>query len=226
LKADRAKLDTYVRAISSASIESASRDEQIAFWINAYNAIVLQAAIDHYPIAGGASQYPSKSLRQVPGVFERTTHRVAGRSLTLDQIEQTVLATFDDPRVFLALGRGAVGSGRLRSEAYSGANIQQQLAQVADECVSHATCAQFDRLANKLRVSSVFSWRQDAFIRAYADKAAPVFANRSPIERAIVAVLSPKFVTIEREALEKNQFSVEFIPFDWTLNDLTGRAGR
>ncbi|HKT79947.1 MAG TPA: DUF547 domain-containing protein [Vicinamibacterales bacterium] len=225
LKSDRGRLDSFVASLASASIDSASRDEQIAFWINAYNAIVLRTVVDHYPIAGRAGQYPPNSIRQIPGAFERTTHRVAGKSLTLDQIEQTALAGFNDPRVFLALGRGAMGSGRLRSEAYSGANLQQQLTEAADECVTRASCAQFDRAAGKLRVSSVFSWRQREFAAAYADKAASAFASRSPIERAIVAIISPKLVSVEKEALEKNQFVVEFLPFDWSLNDLTGRSG-
>jgi hypothetical protein len=226
LKSDRRRLDAFVSAIAAAPIESASRSEQIAFWINAYNALVLRTVIDHYPIAGRASQYPARSIRQIPGAFERTTHRVAGRTLTLDQIEETVLAGFGDPRIFVALGRGAAGSGRLRSEAYSSGSLERQLAEVARECVTRAACAQIDRAADKVRVSSIFSWRQEQFAAAYADKAPRPFASRSPIERAIVAFIEPNLVATERDLLTRNQFVVEFIPFDWTLNDLTGRSGR
>jgi hypothetical protein len=226
LKSDRRRLDAYVSSIASASMDSASRAEQIAFWINAYNALVLRTVIDHYPIAGRASQYPSRSIRQIPGAFERTAHRVAGRTLTLDQIEQTVLEPFKDPRVFLALGRGAIGSGRLRSEAYSAADLERQLADAVRECVTRATCAQIDRAANRVKVSSIFSWRQEPFAAAYAAGAPPVFASRTPIERAIVSLLEPSLVTRERDLVMANQFTIEFIPFDWTLNDLTGRSGR
>ena len=52
---------------------------------------------------------------------------MAGRTLTLDQIEQTILPTFADPRLFFALGRGAVGGGRLRSEAFTAAALERQL---------------------------------------------------------------------------------------------------
>src|SRR5262245_30895302 len=117
LKSDRRRLDAYVIGLGSASIASAPRDAQVAFWLNAYNALVLRTVIDHYPTTRRSSEYPAASIRQVPGAFETTRHQVAGKSLSLDQIEQTVLTGFDDPRIFLALGRGAVGSGRLRSEA-------------------------------------------------------------------------------------------------------------
>ena len=226
LKSDRSRLDRYVNGIASADVAGRPRDEQIAFWINAYNAIALKTVIDNYPIALRSKEYPARSIRQVPGAFERNPHRVAGKSMTLDQIEQTVLADFGDPRVFLALGRGAIGSGRLRSEAFSASALERQLAEVASECATRSQCVDINKQANEVRVSSIFSWRQKEFSAVYADKADKLFASRSPIERAVLALVSPRLLTTEREFLEPNQFKVVYIPFDWSLNDLTGRGGR
>jgi hypothetical protein len=226
LKAERGKLDGFVTQQAAASVDALSREEQIAFWLNAYNALVLKTVVDHYPIAGASSAYPQKSIRQISGAFERLPHRVAGRTLTLDQIEQTVLAGFHDPRVFFAIGRGATGSGRLRSEAFTAARIEEQLADAAAECVTRAQCIRIDREAAKVHVSSIFSWREKEFSAAYADKAPAAFASRSPIERAIIAYVLPKLLPTEKEFLEKNSFQVVYTPFDWTINDLTGRGGR
>jgi hypothetical protein len=226
LKSDRRRLDGYVTSLSTAAIASASRDEQLAFWLNAYNALVLRTVIDHYPTTRRSNEYPASSVRQISGAFEGQRHQVAGKSLTLDQIEQTILPGFNDPRVFLALGRGAVASGRLRSEAYAPETLEQQLAEAAAECTSHAHCVNVDRAGNRVQVSSIFSWRSKEFAAAYDDKAAPAFSTRSPIERAVLALVEPRLTTIERDFLAKNQFKVEFSPFDWTLNDLTGRGGR
>jgi hypothetical protein len=226
LKAERGKLDSFVTLQATAAVDKVSREEQLAFWLNAYNALVLKTIVDRYPIAGGSGAYPAKSIRQIPGAFERLPHRVAGRTLTLDQIEQTVLAGFNDPRVFFALGRGATGSGRLRSEAFTAARIEEQLAETAAECVTRAQCIRIDREAAKVHASSIFSWREKEFTAAYADKAPPAFASRSPIERAIIAYVLPKLLPTEKEFLEKNSFQLVYTPFDWTLNDLTGRGGR
>jgi hypothetical protein len=226
LKSDRGRLDSYVASLATASIDSDPREAQIAFWLNAYNAIVLRTVVDHYPIAARTKEYPPQSIRQIPGAFERLAHRIAGRTLTLDQIEQTVLPAFREPRLFLALGRGAVGSGRLRSEAYTPADLDRQLGEAASECASRATCVQLDLQHNTMQISSVFSWRRDEFAAGYGDKAPAEFANRSPIERAVVAFVAPHLLTAEREFIAKNQFKVEYLPFDWTLNDLTGRGGR
>jgi len=226
LKSDRAKLDGFVNSLAAAAVDKLSRQQQLAFWLNAYNALVLKTVIDHYPIAGRSAEYPAKSIRQIAGAFERLPQRVAGRTITLDEIERTVLAGLNDPRVFFAIGRGATGSGRLRSEAFDASRIEEQLAEAADECPTRAQCVRLERESGKLHASSIFSWREKEFVAAYADKAPAVFASRSPIERAIVAYILPKMLPSEKEYLEKNSFQVVYEPFDWTLNDLTGRGGR
>ena len=49
-----------------------SREQQMAFWLNAYNAFVLQTVIDHYPVRGKSAEYPAGSIRQIPGAFDKT----------------------------------------------------------------------------------------------------------------------------------------------------------
>src|SRR5262249_19850740 len=136
LKIERRQLDSYVAQLATVAPDKLPRDERLAFWLNAYNALVLRTVIDHYPIQARSREYPAKSVRQVPGAFERLTHRVGGSTLTLDQIEQNILPEFHDPRVYLALGRGAVGGGRLRSEAFTPERLEAQLTEVANECAT------------------------------------------------------------------------------------------
>ncbi len=226
LKAERAKFDAFVGSLATVSVDSAPREEQIAFWLNAYNAVVLQTVIDHYPITQRTPQYPPHSIRQIPGAFEKLPHRLAGRTLTLDQVEQTVLAGFHDPRLYLAIGRGSIGGGRLRSEPFAAARLEAQLKEVADECVTRPECVHVDRAANKVAVTPIFSWREKDFVAAFADTAPAAYASRSPIERAVLAFIEPKLLTTEREFLASNQFQVTFRQYDWSLNDLTGRGGR
>ena len=226
LKRDRRVLDAYVNGLATASIGAAPPNEQLAFWLNAYNALVLRTVIDQYPIPQRSREYPAGSIRQIPGVFERLPHRVAGRAVTLDQIEQTILPGFHDPRVYFALGRGSIGGGRLRSEAFTGTNLERQLAEVANECVNRTQCVAVDRVQNKVMASAIFSWREKEFSPVYADKAAAVFSSRSPIERAILAFVEPRLLTTERDFLARNAFKVEYARFDWSLNDLTSHGGR
>ena len=226
LKTERAPLDGYLASLAGTSLASLSRDEQLAFWLNAYNALVLRTVVDRYPIPQRTVDYPAHSIRQIPGAFERLQHRVAGRLVTLDQIEQTLLPTFHDPRAYFAIGRGAIGGGRLRSEAFVPARLEAQLTEVASECMTRTQCIDIDRDNNKATISAVFSWREQDFVAAYGGAVHERFSNRSPIERAVLAVIEPKLLAAEQAFLAKNEFHVVFKPFDWSLNDLTGRGGR
>lgn len=224
LRAERGRLDRYVSSLNVAAATYAgwAREHQMAFWLNAYNAFVLQTIIDHYPIRGQTAGYPANSIRQIPGAFDQIRHRAAGRSLTLDEIEKTVMPAFKEPRLYLALGRGAIGSGRLRSEAYDGARLQQQLDRIQMEFVSEQPMLKIDRAADQVIVTAILSWRDAEFIAAYDKGATGPMAQRSPIERAIVAFITPHLLPLERELITQNEFKMVFQPFDWRLNDLTG----
>ena len=226
LRSERGQLDRYVGSlnVTAAAYGAWSRDEKVAFWVNAYNAIVLRTIINAYPIQGKAGTYPAGSIRQIPGAFEQAKHRLAGRTLTLDEIEKTVLPEFKDPRLYLALGRGAIGSGRLRSEAYTAARLEAQLASVQSEFVDDRAMLRIDRLTGRMTLTPIISWREAEFIAAYDKGAQGPHAQRSPIERAVIAFISPNLFRLEREFAAKNDFQVAFHEFDWRLNDLTGRS--
>lgn len=223
LKSDRATLDRFVREIASepAGFSSWSPEAAMAFWLNAYNALVLETVIDHYPIRGQAPEYPSNSIRQIPGAFDGRSHQVAGRTVTLDDIETGELAGFDDPRVFLALGRGAVSSGRLRSEVYVAERLEEQLQAVVAEVATLPRYVTLDRLTEEVRVSAIFGWRAAEFSRAYGDPDTNG-SGRTAIERAIIALVEPELFPRERLFLAANEFTLRYQEFDWRLNDLTG----
>jgi hypothetical protein len=219
LKSERGRLDRYIASLNvpAATYDKWSKGQQMAFWVNAYNAFVLQTVVNHYPLSG--------TIKQIPGAFDKASFRAANRTVTLDQIEKAILPTFKEPRLYLALGRGAVGSGRLRSEAYTADRLDKQLQELQAEFVTNRNLFQTDRLANQVSVTPIFSWREADFVAAYADKADPVYAQRSPIEKAIIAFVTPHLLPLEKELFQQNQFRVTFLEMDWRLNDLSHRAG-
>ena len=219
LKSDRGRLDRYVASlnVTPATYQGWSKNQQMAFWINAYNAFVLETVINHYPLRG--------TIKQIPGAFDKTAWRAAGKTVTLDQIEKTILPEFKDPRLYLALGRGAIGSGRLRSEAYTAERLDKQLAEIRSDFVNNRYMYRVDRVTNTLSVTPIMSWREADFVAAYDKPDDPALKNmqqRSPVERAIVAFVWPQLLPSEREFVQKNEFKVAFLEMDWRLNDLTG----
>jgi hypothetical protein len=225
LQQDRARLARYTASLNSPSVASAigtwDRDHQKAFWINAYNAFVLQTVVAHYPIRGRAAGYPADSIRQVPGAFERLPHMAAGKRVTLDEIENLILTGFGDPRVFLALGRGAVGSPRLRSEAFGARMVERQLDDARKQFATSPRHIKVDALGGKVSVNPMLSWRAPSFIDRYASDSFDL-PKREPIERAVVGFLRPHLLQAEEDFIRKNTFQLAYEPFDWRLNDLTG----
>jgi Protein of unknown function, DUF547 len=226
LKAERRPLDAYVASLDvpAGTVAGWSRPDQLAFWINAYNALVLRTVVDAYPMAGRVADYPASSIRQIPGAFDHTTHQVGGRRLTLDQIETDLVAGFDDARALLALGRGAIGSARLRSEAYTATRLETQLADAVRECATRRTCVEIDETAGVVTVTPVISWREALFIRAFAPDDSARWRRRSPIERAVLGMILPHLFQGEQAFLARDTFRLRFGEFDWRLNDLTGRG--
>jgi hypothetical protein len=224
LKSDRARLDRYAASLNvpEATYASWTREQQMAFWLNAYNVFVLQTVVDNYPINGRSDAYPASSVRQIPGAFERKKHRVAGRSVTLDEIEKTILPEFKEPRLYLALGRGAVGSGRLHSEAYTGDRLNEQLDAIMTDFMTRQSMLKIDRPGRVISVTPIISWHEAEFVAAHDKGASGPFAERSPIERAIVAFITPRLLPLEKEFVQQNEFRIVFHPFDWRLNDLSG----
>jgi hypothetical protein len=215
LKSERGRLDRYVASLNvpAATYQAWSKPQQMAFWVDAYNAFVLQLVINHYPLRG--------TIKQIPGAFDKTIWHAAGRAVTLDQIEKTILPEFKEPRLYLALGRGAVGGGRLRSEAYTGERLDRQLADIQADFVNNRHLYRLDRLTNTISITPMVSWHDAEFIAAY-DKNDAKFAQRSPIERAVIAFIMPSLLPSEKELVLKNEWKMAFMEMDWRLNDLTG----
>ena len=223
VQGSRAGLARYIASldIPEAQFRSLTRDEQIALLLNAYNAIVLQTVVTNYPIVPRVNTMPEKSIRQIAGAFDRK-HRVAGRSVTLDELERWLIDEYDDPRVIFALGRGALGSGRLRSEAYTASRLHMQLDSATEEFVTRQGHFRIDRPSGTVVVTPLYSWREKDFVSGYAGKADEAFKDRSPIERAILALTLEHLFADEQAWLRQNRFKMEFGTFDWRLNDLTG----
>jgi Protein of unknown function, DUF547 len=222
LKIERASLDRYVQSLDVARDELARWPpaDREAFWLNAYDALVLRTVADAYPIRGSLDTYPADSIRQVSGAFDRRRHRVGGELVTLDEIEARLLEEFGDARIVLALGRGARGGGRLRSEAFQPARLSEQLQGALEECAQRVNCVRVDAVGRTLTISPLIGWHAAVFERSFAAEAGDRWPQRSALERAIAAMASPFLFPRERSFLAADSFQLQYGEFDWSLNEL------
>ena len=97
--ADRARLDAYLNTLQAVDPATLTRDQQLAYWINLYNAITVDLVLDNYPVAS------IRDISEGPlsiGPWNRPVAIVSGQTLTLNDIEHRIIRpTFQEPRIHL-----------------------------------------------------------------------------------------------------------------------------
>lgn len=221
LKAARAGLDTFAGSLANAQPDKWESREKIAFWINAYNALTLEAIVQNYPIRSSlfrSALYPKNSIRQIPGVWDKLRFVVAGEELTLDDIEHRILRTqFHEPRIHMALVCAAMSCPPLWHEPYTGEKLEQQLDDQARVFLSSPYGFRADRAQGKVYLSSIFKWFAQDFVKKYGTS--ELFAGKSETERAVLNFVSQYVSASDREFLMNGRYGIEYLDYDWTLNE-------
>jgi Protein of unknown function, DUF547 len=223
LKAQRASLDAAVAAFAEPTQgdeQGWTREQRIAFWINAYNVFTLGAIVDHYPIRGRFwSLTPPNSIRQIDGVWTTLTWHAAGRMLTLDDIEHRILRPeFKEPRIHFAINCASISCPPLAAEPYHAATLDAQLDRAAERYLASGEGLQRD--GDTLRVSSILKWYGEDFVARFAGDAP---GTRTPVERAILAVVA-RFGPAQAAALARApSVRIRFLDYNWSLNDAAAR---
>ena len=216
LKSQRATLDRYVAGlgrISAAHFDGWSRGDQLAYLINAYNAIVLQSVIDHYPIKRSlnpaALLRPANSVWQIPGFFSDRKHPVAGRQLTLDDIEHRMLrAVLKEPRVHGALVCAARSCPPLRMNAYQGDSIDAQLDDQARTFLNDPARNVLDVKRGTVKLSEIFKWFAEDF---------------GGTEKGVIEFVARHVKPVLQEWLRTGKYRISYFDYDWNLNDAPTR---
>jgi hypothetical protein len=139
---DRELLDQYIAGLSGTDLAALSRSEQLAFWINLYNALLVRLVLDHVIISS-----PDEINAGGPfstGPWERTLIRIGGRAVSLAAIKRDALRpTFRDPRWHYALCDGTLGGPSLARTPYTGATIDRDLQDAAIDFISSPRAISF-----------------------------------------------------------------------------------
>ncbi len=185
-------------AVNAGEYQAWSRADQMAFWIDAYNASVVELVLMHYPI---------RSIREI-GFLPLAAFRerfipialLGAPPLSLNAIEDHLRAC-GDPRVHFALVCASKSCPPLRTEAYRGADLDAQLDDQARRFLADPAKNRFDAAADVLYLSKIFDW--------YAKDFGP-----GPVTDFVARYAPPGIVT----ALARPTPLVEYLDYDWSLN--------
>lgn len=224
LREEPKALDSYIEslgAVRTADYAVWSREDKIAFWINAYNSLTFKAVSDHYPIVPSALKslrYPKNSIRQIPGVWDKLQFRVMGREMTLNEIEHDILRKeFKEPRVHMALVCASRGCPPLRGEAFIGPKLNSQLDDQARLFLASPDKFRIDERAGVVHLSPIFQWFGSDFQADYSPSEG--FTRHNAAQRASLNFISRYLDDGRRRLLEPGDFKIKYLDYDWSLNE-------
>lgn len=157
---DRGRLDRYIAELGEVLVSQYNRDQQFAFWLNLYNALVVQVVLDHYPV---------DSIRDIdigPAIFgdgpwSAKLIEIEEEDLSLDDIEHRILRPiWKEPRLHYVINCAAIGCPQLAPRAMTAENREEMLEEGARNFINHPRGVAPLRggLPRGLLVSRIYDW--------------------------------------------------------------------
>jgi hypothetical protein len=212
--ARRDELNSYLNHLSDITVDQLgelNREERIAFWINLYNASVIQMVLEAYPI---------ERVNQIPAAFEARTVRALGDFFSLSELRDEVLRKgFRDERILLALVSGRMDSPKILNEAYEWNRLESQLDRASHEFAEDPTKNRIEPGAKKIFLSPLFQeFGRDFMLNFSSEGSASGF---SETETAVISFLLHHLRDPEKRLfLDSGRYRINYLQKDSRLNDI------
>lgn len=205
LKKDSKSFEGYLStlsALSSKDFEKFSRDQKMAFLINAYNAFTVKLVIDNYPV---------KSIKDIGGIFsspwKKEFYTLLGKKRNLDYIEHGVLRVkYKEPRVHYAVNCASLGCPNLQNKAFTADNLEAMLAKGEKDFFNQSEKNNVDKKAKEVNVSKIFDWFGVDFKNKYGS-----------VAKYLASVVNTDSDT--KAKIASGKFDIEYTDYSWKLNE-------
>ena len=155
---DKAALKAYVKSLETRGTDGLSRDEEMAFWFNLYNAKTIDVILDAYPL---------KSIRKLgplnSGPWDKKNMNVAGKGeMSLNDVEHgTLRKNWQEPRIHYAVNCASIGCPNLKATPWTAQTLEADLKQAAIDYINHPRGFKVD--GGKVTASKIFDWYKEDF---------------------------------------------------------------
>lgn len=183
------ELNAILKNAEHLTISTEDANTYKAFWINAYNLLVIKAIINNYPL---------KSPLDVKGFFNKKEHAIGGGHYSLNTIENKLLrGNFKDPRIHFVLVCGAKGCPPIISDSYAPEKLETQLTEQTKKAIN-GSFIQINSAKKIVLVSQIMEWYKEDFVR-----------HGSEID----------FLNLYLEQPIPTDYKLGYIAYDWSLNE-------
>ncbi|MFZ1808271.1 MAG: DUF547 domain-containing protein [Cyclobacteriaceae bacterium] len=191
IKKNSSDIQSLYKTIGTVSLEDQNDNTKKAFYINAYNLVVIQSIVQNYPV---------KSPMDIEGFFDKQTHLIAGEQLTLNALEkEKLLNVYHDARFHFVLVCAAKSCPTLMSRAYTPEQIETQLTQRTKLTVNDKNWLKLSASQQTAHVSKIFEWYNGDF----TSKGKTLLS----------------WINEFRDVKISSKYKVSFYEYDWALNE-------
>ena len=205
------RLPKYLDQLSNTDIAELSRNEKLAFWINAYNAFTLYIINENYPVESITNLHTGgRIIGYLLGktVWDKEFIEINGKKYNLNNIEHKILRKMKEPRIHFAIVCASISCPELRNEAFEAERLETQLEEHAIKFINDPSRNKFDLEKREARISEIFNWFEEDF---------------GDNEEEVLLFISrhlPK--EIADDIINKlPEWDVSYMDYDWGLNEYT-----
>ncbi|MEN8128678.1 MAG: DUF547 domain-containing protein [Pseudomonadota bacterium] len=196
--AEDKRFNRYLKQLRKTDLSSlTTKQQQLAFWINAYNALVINAILD-----GGS---PATFFGRI-SFFKLTHHDIGGQRITLHDLEHRILIPLHEPRIHFAIVCASRSCPQLRSEAFTPAKVDEQLEQNAQIFINDTSRNRFDHKSRLALISKIFDWFEEDFKK-----------HSGSVQHYLARYVQNSDIT---HGLANNSYQIGFLEYDWRLNGI------
>lgn len=194
------RFQAYIDYLETADPDSlATRDEKLAFWINAYNALAIKGVVD-----GLSTGSLLARLR-----FFSADYTLAGRQIDLYDLEHEIIIPFGEPRIHFAIVCASASCPKLISEAYLAATLDLQLERNTRAFINNTSKNRFDTAQKTTRISMIFDWFANDFE-----------AHSTTVQQYLAQYIDDREIA---SALRNDEYQIWYLDYDWSLNGIKPR---
>ena len=147
-KKDKAKLEGYIKTLKEKRPQYQwTKQEILAYWINAYNALTIDLIIQNYP---------TKSIKDIKNPWGKSLWEFGDEWISLSQIEHKILREMDEPRIHFAIVCASVSCPKLQNKAFRPEILEMQLTAVTKEFLEDSNRNEISE--NEIKISKIFKW--------------------------------------------------------------------
>ena len=184
----------YIDALADDAVFDNS-NEELSYWINAYNALAIKGILD--------DRSPDSFFGRI-GYFYNAEHKVNGITTNLYDLEHEIIIPLGEPRIHFALNCASASCPLLRNETYQTEKLESQLEDAATRFINDETRNRFDYDSRTAYLSKIFEWFANDFA-----------SHSGSVQNYLALYIEDKKVS---NALAKNEFNIEYLEYDWSLN--------